>query len=456
MLKGQLTSLTASFARFFSERQFYHRSKGEVHFISISGKTQLAYIALTLAFLTWVGYSSVNVVFTEQIISEKTKDLVAMQQQYERRLADLQLAYDLVNARITAERDSFRAEMRKWNVQLEKLEALTDIRADFASALNGHLQTYSQNHYLADNQTKGSDVSRKYEVRKELTEPESATHMSRRSAAGKSNRIADITAQSREFIRYKTIGGDSTQALSELKNRLASLEERRDGFMNLLSEKSRQRTAKAEEIIKRTGLNLEAVRKQFSAVTTAEGGPFIALRGLDSLRDSTSHGELDTAFQKQMFHLANEVEHVLVLEKALMHIPLIVPVNDSYRITSKYGARIDPFTRRSAFHSGTDIAGRAGSAIMAPAPGVVTYAGSMGPYGNLIEIDHGYGLKTRYGHLRKLKVKKGDNVDFYQQIASMGSTGRSTGPHLHYEIWFDRKVKDPAEFFAAGDYVFKK
>lgn len=454
MIKEQLTSLTASFARFFSERQFYHRNKGEVHFVSLSGKTQLAFMALTLAFLTWVGYSSVNVVFTERIISEKTKNLVAKQQQYEQRLADLQIAYDAANARITAERDSFRAEMRKWNVQLEKLEALTDIRVDFAAALNGHLQTYSRNHHAADNQTKETDASREYEGRTELTELESATHVPLRSAAGQSNRIDDTTAQPRKFVRDKTIDSDSLKVLNELETRLASLEDRRDGLMNLLGEKNRQHTAKAEEIIERTGLDLEAVRKQFSAVTTAEGGPFIALRGSDSLRDGTGHEEWEPAFQKHVFHLADQVEHVSVLKKALMHIPLIVPVNASYRITSHYGPRIDPFTRRPAFHSGIDIAGRAGSPIMAAAPGVVTYAGSKGPYGNLIEIDHGYGIKTRYGHLGKLKVKKGDNVNFYQQIASMGSTGRSTGPHLHYEIWFDKKVRDPAKFFAAGDSIF--
>ena len=79
-----------------------------------------------------------------------------------------------------------------------------------------------------------------------------------------------------------------------------------------------------------------------------------------------------------------------------------------------------------------------------------------GPYGNLIEIDHGYGFKTRYGHLHKILVKRGEKVDFYQKIATLGNTGRSTGPHLHYEIWFNNKLKNPAKFFEAGNYVFKE
>ncbi len=453
MTKGLLAGLTALFARLFPERQFYHRSHGEVHFVSLSGRTQLAYITLTLGFLTWVGYSSVNVVFKEQIISEKARDFVIMQQQYEQRLADLQLAYDLVNARVISERDSFRSEMRKWDAQLEKLESLTDIRVDFNAALEDHLQTHSQNHYAAADQVEGDDEVRENTVRMGLMELEPTTRMSRRTTAGGDDSIENITADLRKFIRDKTVGGGSPQALNELRSRMAEIETRRNGFMVSLEEKSQLRANRAEAIIQVTGLNLDAVRDQFSEVTTAEGGPFISLRGSEDGAGADG-GDMEPTFRKQMFRLANQVEELSILETALVHIPLAVPVNDTIRYTSTYGARIDPFTRRRAFHSGMDMAGKSGAPIMATAPGTITYAGPKGPYGNLIEIDHGYGLKTRYGHLRKLKVKKGDQVAFYQQIATMGSTGRSTGPHLHYEVWFNKKVRDPSKFFEAGNYVF--
>ncbi|MEM9121779.1 MAG: M23 family metallopeptidase, partial [Pseudomonadota bacterium] len=85
----------------------------------------------------------------------------------------------------------------------------------------------------------------------------------------------------------------------------------------------------------------------------------------------------------------------------------------------------------------------------------VVYAGSQGAYGRLVEIDHGTGFRTRYAHLSRIKVKVGQRVDLGKQIGTIGSTGRSTGPHLHYEIWFDGRVRNPAKFIEAGQYVFE-
>jgi len=107
-------------------------------------------------------------------------------------------------------------------------------------------------------------------------------------------------------------------------------------------------------------------------------------------------------------------------------------------------------------HAGLDLAGVRRTPVVATAPGVVTYARRKGPYGKMIEIDHGQGLKTRYGHLHKILVKKGDKVGFRQKIGQMGSTGRTTGPHVHYEVWVDGKPRNPAKFLKAGQYVFRK
>jgi murein DD-endopeptidase MepM/ murein hydrolase activator NlpD len=93
--------------------------------------------------------------------------------------------------------------------------------------------------------------------------------------------------------------------------------------------------------------------------------------------------------------------------------------------------------------------------VWSTAPGTVTFVGRRGPYGRLVEIDHGYGLVTRYGHLRKILVKKGESVGFRHKIGIMGSTGRSTGRHVHYEVLFEGKPQDPAKFMKAGKYVFK-
>jgi len=123
------------------------------------------------------------------------------------------------------------------------------------------------------------------------------------------------------------------------------------------------------------------------------------------------------------------------------------PVLTGY-ISSGFGRRADPITRRIAVHSGLDFAAPRGTAIHAVGAGVVTFSGRRGAYGNMVEISHAGGYKTRYAHAHELQVKKGDLVKKGEQIATVGSTGRSTGPHLHLEVYRNGMAIDPARFLA--------
>ncbi len=117
------------------------------------------------------------------------------------------------------------------------------------------------------------------------------------------------------------------------------------------------------------------------------------------------------------------------------------------KINNEFGFRRNPFGGRSyEFHGGMDIDGERGDIVVAPANGIISKAGWQGGYGNMIEIDHGNGLKTRYGHLSKLNIKEGDPIQRGQLIGFVGSTGRSTGPHLHYELRLDEKPINPRRF----------
>ncbi|QSP96500.1 M23 family metallopeptidase [Marinobacter salinisoli] len=117
-------------------------------------------------------------------------------------------------------------------------------------------------------------------------------------------------------------------------------------------------------------------------------------------------------------------------------------------LSSKYGYRSDPFTGKRTWHDGVDLAGKDGSDIISVAGGVVTWAGERYGYGKLVEIDHGDGLVTRYGHCKDVVVNKGDVVQKGQVIALMGSTGRSTGPHVHFEVLHNGRSKDPVKYIA--------
>jgi murein DD-endopeptidase MepM/ murein hydrolase activator NlpD len=125
------------------------------------------------------------------------------------------------------------------------------------------------------------------------------------------------------------------------------------------------------------------------------------------------------------------------------------PITDGW-MSSRFGYRTDPFTGELAMHEGMDFAGKEGSDIVATASGVVTYADERWGYGNLVEINHGDGLVTRYGHAKTIVVEAGDIVKPGQVIAKMGNSGRSTGPHVHYEVRKDGKPVDPRR------YVYRK
>jgi murein DD-endopeptidase MepM/ murein hydrolase activator NlpD len=143
-----------------------------------------------------------------------------------------------------------------------------------------------------------------------------------------------------------------------------------------------------------------------------------------------------------------------VLESLLMNrslrervMPSGRPVEEGW-LSSKYGKRNDPFTGKSDFHKGLDFAGKKGSTVVAVADGVVTWSGRRTGYGNLIEISHGDGYVTRYGHNQSHLVELGATVRKGQQIALMGSSGRSTGPHVHFEVLRDGKTVNPAKFIS--------
>ncbi|GLI91208.1 peptidoglycan DD-metalloendopeptidase family protein [Methylocystis echinoides] len=171
----------------------------------------------------------------------------------------------------------------------------------------------------------------------------------------------------------------------------------------------------------------------------AVGGPFV-----DALADPT------TPFEKTLAEAQSAVATLDGLRRALPMTPLRKPLLGALQMTSTFGYRTDPFLGRPALHSGVDLREDYGAPVRATAAGVVTAAGPQGGYGNLVEIDHGGGLATRYGHLSAINVVPGQQVGPGAVVGQVGSTGRSTGPHLHYEVRMDGEAVDPTRFLKAA------
>jgi murein DD-endopeptidase MepM/ murein hydrolase activator NlpD len=175
------------------------------------------------------------------------------------------------------------------------------------------------------------------------------------------------------------------------------------------------------------------------------GGPFEEVAGAAT---PASSSDVDPRFA-QLFASWRQMEQ---LEQGVAAIPSTMPVQGA-RWTSSFGVRSDPFRGRAAMHGGIDMAGPLGTPIYATADGTVSTADWQGGYGNLVELSHGAGIATRYGHLSRIMVRSGERVTRGQLIALMGSTGRSTGSHLHYEVRIDGRAVNPLPFLQSGQVL---
>lgn len=229
-----------------------------------------------------------------------------------------------------------------------------------------------------------------------------------------------IAAQERinEQQRQKLDNKVATLEKSNIKQATAHKEQKE--FLSTAVTELNERNEMIEKIIGTIGIKLPKKKKESSKNS---GGPFIEYK------------ETET---DELLHKADQYL------KTIQHLPFGRPVDGP--ITSRYGKRKDPLNKRSAFHSGIDIRGRRGDKIYATADGVIKKACRNGGYGNFVLIDHGNGYTTSFSHLQKYLVRKGDRIERGQAIGHVGNSGRSTGPHLHYEISLDKKTIDPYKF----------
>ena len=158
--------------------------------------------------------------------------------------------------------------------------------------------------------------------------------------------------------------------------------------------------------------------------------------------------ELNNASLNQEEEFESLLKSLEDQQNLLASTPAIQPIPRSVKswVTSRFGYRISPFTERREFHKGFDISSRRGTTILATADGVVTFVGKKGLLGNTVVIDHGHGMVTRYGHCEKFLKKRGDKVKRWEPIALMGNTGRSTGPHVHYEVHLNGLPVNPEKY----------
>lgn len=232
-------------------------------------------------------------------------------------------------------------------------------------------------------------------------------------------------------------------ALGQVEQSLERVERNQQAALQALETRTERRTRRIRAVLAELGLNEARVARAQASPGAAAGmgGPLIPI---------AAPSPEASPFERQVLRLQSALRDQEQLSQMLETVPLGRPHAGDMDISSGFGARLDPFTRGWALHSGVDFRGATGEPAFATAAGRVTHAGLLGGYGLMVEVDHGGGLATRYAHLSRIEVREGETVRAGQRVGRIGSTGRSTGPHLHYETRINGEATNPMRFVRAG------
>ena len=396
----------AFFEKAFPERQIYHRSGGSVRYVSISPWRQAMMAGGATLIVGWCLFATVAVLLRGPSI-------------------DIQGG--------SSDRKTARLERELRQAKAAEQTALTLLETrttDFNTAINEAEDRHKTlKRLLASLQ--GQDTA-------------SAIALSGQNAS----LLIDSTIEEGDPRQSRPEGAESAaNDTSTFRARTDELITEQATFLDAFEDEAVRRSESARGIIRLTGVSAARVLEQ-----PGMGGPLVEVNLTSSAAAAAAH-EADP-FKRRIFEVEARLQEAQQYESAIHALPLGSPVDvPDFRETSAFGYRSDPFNRKTAFHEGADLAAYYGAPIISTAPGTVTFAGVKGGYGRVVEVDHGGGFRTRYGHLNSITVKAGSPIAIGQKIGTMGSTGRSTGPHLHYEIYFRGKSYDPIKFLRAGKHV---
>ncbi len=237
-------------------------------------------------------------------------------------------------------------------------------------------------------------------------------------------------------IAERTTSGGLTGVLARIALSLDKVEQTQASSLTNLEERIDTKARRMRSVL--ADLGVDPVRSRGDGPV---GGPFVPMKPPQAGA---------SAFERQLYRVNVARAQIDRYTHTLVAVPVRKPIIGEVDMSSPFGMRMDPFLGRPAVHTGIDLRGDTGEPVRATATGRVTIAGREGGYGNMVEINHGNGLASRYGHLSQIGVKVGQFVRIGETIGRIGSTGRSTGPHLHYETRVNGEAVDPQKFLRAG------
>jgi murein DD-endopeptidase MepM/ murein hydrolase activator NlpD len=463
----------------FPERQIYIRSDGRVQFLTFSSQMQAIMAGISLVFLGWVAFTSVTVIFKDRILTAKERHFQQLQAAYESRIADLQLSYDELNGALVIAQDRFKTIADSFEAKQQALAAVIEHKKALQASLgigapaptdpplSITLRPLPPSHEtpgvggafdainadstagLAPPSSVGfGPVSLpKHALDATLPRPERDESQPSERPGFLKGAVGKLGSLFRRKISVNDFDHPVVKESAAQSARIVRLGLGQSALLGEAAQDVDKETTRLTRALKATGIDTKTLMKRVDA-GAGQGGPLIPIESIDI-------GASDEGFNTGLADAATAIAKLDGVVTALNALPLATP-SEAVSVSSGFGARVDPFNEQLAFHSGVDFSGPSGSPVRATASGIVVFAGRQGAYGNTVEIDHGYGIRTRYGHLSKILVQVGTALDKGATLGKLGSTGRSTGPHVHYEVWYDNAVRDPGKFIKAGHYVLEE
>ncbi len=465
-----LGRLLKSTLRLFPERQILVRAEGRVSYIMLSRRAQLAMAFCSAGAVAMIAYGLMGL--QHRRAEQAATPAAALQEQVDdlqrqlaaansllvkgsnaSAIAQSKAAVDEAQARIKAleeARDHAVAEETELQRQLAQAQDAASNRSQNMAQLN-HTLDANRGELRQSDAQRQTLQARVHQLETELESANARTTQAKADLASNERKLQQLAAEHDKTISER----DRLQArLSELQGRGSALApaapSAADGTATVPAPPAPQRSiadrptdqrsenepepagnGEIEQVLASTGVDVEKLLGRLNSVPQGQGGPYIAL---------------------DKRHMAGAEARGEELQKILKTLPLAPPLAH-YNIGSEFGSRVDPMNHRQAFHTGLDLVAPYRSAVYSTAPGTVIFTGVKDNYGKVVEIDHGHGIVTRYAHLHRFVVARGQKVPAHFQVGELGSTGRSTGPHLHYEVLVNGTAQDPEKFLQAGKNV---
>jgi murein DD-endopeptidase MepM/ murein hydrolase activator NlpD len=377
----------------------------------------------------WSAATATYFAFRDDVLTRLIARQAEMQYAYEDRIAELRAKVDRTTSRQLLDQEQFDQKLDQIMRRQTTLEArATALGAVPDASVTGSIHPPSRGAAAAEGAASATPKPSPISDTVIFVAPPD------REARLESRAPITVNPQSSQFAKIQGVDN----VIVRLQTSLDQVEGRQLAALNSVEEGMESRVRRMRGVF--TDLGLDMTQMEAATPRVGMGGPYVPVK----LAANAS------TFERQLYQLNITRAQVDRLNRTLALVPYRKPVVGDVEFTSGFGIRTDPFLGRPAMHTGLDFRAAMGDPVRATANGKVVSSGWAGGYGRMVEIDHGNGLSTRYGHLSEIDVKVGDPIKIGQVIGAVGSTGRSTGPHLHYETRIDGEAVDPQKFLRAG------